>query len=184
MQTDINDPRTWILLVYTVPAQPTRKRALVWRELKKIGAVYLRDGVAVLREQPAALEAFHSLAAKIEAMSGRATLVTSAAIAADAATRLIAEGREARAAEYEEIAREATAFLDHLQREAPHRELGSAELDALDVDIGKLRRWIEQVQARDRFGAGPADKPRDLVEQCARALQSLVHRKVSVEVGP
>src|SRR4051794_11032036 len=115
------DPRTWILLVYTVPSLPTRKRALVWRELKKIGAVYLRDGVAVLLEQPEALDAFHSLAARIEAMSGHATVVTNVAIATDTADSLIAEAREARAAEYEEIAREATAFLDHLQREAPHR---------------------------------------------------------------
>src|SRR5438094_9968307 len=114
-------PPAWILLVYTVPSQPTRKRALVWRELKKIGAVYLRDGVAVLPEQPDTRDAFQSLAAKIEAMSGRAILITNSAIAADAADSLIAEAREARAAEYEEIAREATAFLDHLRREAPHR---------------------------------------------------------------
>src|SRR5437660_2720062 len=94
-------PRTWILLIYTVPSQPTRKRALVWRELKRIGAVYLRDGVAVLPEQPDTLDAFHSLAAKIEAMSGRATLITNAALPADAAGSLIAEARGARAAEYE-----------------------------------------------------------------------------------
>jgi len=180
----INGPRTWTLLIYTVPSQPTRKRALVWRELKRLGAVYLRDGVAALPEQQKTLDAFHALAARIEAMSGRAAVITNAVITVDTGDSLIAEALAARASEYEEIVREATAFLDHLQRESPHRELGSAELDALDADIGKLRQWIAQVQARDYFGTAQANKPRDLVEQCARALQSLVHRKVSVEVGP
>src|SRR5437867_4431772 len=140
--------RTWILLVYTVPSQPTRKRALVWRELKKIGAVYLRDGVAVLPERPDTLDAFRSLAARVEALSGRASVVRGAAIEADATDSVIAEAQATRAAEYDDIDREATAFLDHLEREAPHRELGLAELRALDADIGKLWRWMEQVRAR------------------------------------
>ena len=184
MQTDINDPRTWILLVYTVPAQPTRKRALVWRELKKSGAVYLRDGVAVLPEHENTLEAFHALAAKIEAMSGRATVITNAAIAAEARDSIIADAQAARAAEYQEIVREATAFLDHLQREAPHRELGGTELAALDTDVGKLNRWFEQVQARDYFSAARAENPRDLVEQCARTLEALVRSPVRVDMAP
>src|SRR5438309_7457883 len=42
----------WLLLIYTLPSQPSRKRAYVWRELKKVGAVYLRDGVAILPRRP------------------------------------------------------------------------------------------------------------------------------------
>ena len=42
----------WLLLIYTVPAEPTRKRAFIWRELKKVGAPYLRDGVCILPERP------------------------------------------------------------------------------------------------------------------------------------
>ena len=37
---------SWLLLIYTVPSQPSRKRAAVWRDVKKAGAVYLRDGRA------------------------------------------------------------------------------------------------------------------------------------------
>ena len=44
---------SWLLLIYRVPAEPSRKRAFVWRELKKVGAVYLRDGVCVLPDQAA-----------------------------------------------------------------------------------------------------------------------------------
>ena len=47
----------WLLLIYTVPAEPSRKRAAIWRELKKVGAPYLRDGVCILPERPETREA-------------------------------------------------------------------------------------------------------------------------------
>ena len=174
----------WTLLVYTVPAQPTRKRALVWRELKKIGAVYLRDGVAVLPERADALEAFRALALKVEDMSGRATVVTHAMIDSDRAESLIAEARAARGAEYEEIVREAAALLDHLRREAAHREFGPAELEALDADVGKLRRWTHQVRARDHFQTTNAQQAQGLVEQCAGSLAILLDRRLRAEAAP
>src|SRR4051812_990657 len=61
---------TWLLLIYTVPTQPSRKRATVWREIKKLGAVYLRDGVCVLPDQPGTLMNLRALASRIEGMDG------------------------------------------------------------------------------------------------------------------
>src|SRR5579859_6548058 len=69
---------TWLLLIYTVPAQPSRKRATVWREIKKLGAVYLRDGVCVLPEQPGTRMSLRALASRIEQMEGDACLVEGA----------------------------------------------------------------------------------------------------------
>jgi len=65
----------WLVLIYTVPAEPSRKRAFIWRELKKVGAVYLRDGVCVLPEGEATAAAFRAIAAKIEEFEGEATLI-------------------------------------------------------------------------------------------------------------
>jgi hypothetical protein len=45
------------LLIYSVPAEPSRKRAYVWREVKKLGAIYLRDGVCIQPEQPGTVAA-------------------------------------------------------------------------------------------------------------------------------
>src|SRR5579859_1363941 len=69
---------TWLLLIYTVPAQPSRKRATVWREIKKLGAVYLRDGVCVLPDQPGTRMSLRALASRIEQMEGDACLVEGA----------------------------------------------------------------------------------------------------------
>src|ERR1700682_1997543 len=68
----------WLLLIYTVPAEPSRKRAFIWRELKKVGAPYLRDGVCILPERPDTLELAGVIAAKVEEFGGEATLVSGA----------------------------------------------------------------------------------------------------------
>ena len=165
-----------MLLVYTVPASPTRKRALVWRELKKMGAVYLRDGVAVLPDRPDTTDGFHALALKIEDMAGSATIISGATIDVDRAASLVSEARAARDAEYAAIVDEATALLTHLRREPQHREFGPGELEALDADIGKLRRWIEQVRSRDYFGRTQGQPAQALAQQCADSLAALLER--------
>jgi hypothetical protein len=43
-----DDDEQWLLLVYRIPAEPTRLRAMVWRRLKALGAVYLQNSAAAL----------------------------------------------------------------------------------------------------------------------------------------
>src|SRR5919197_4896870 len=87
--------RLWLLLIYTVPAQPSRKRAFVWRELKKAGAVYLRDGVCVLPERQDTLAAFQAIAAKVEEFGGEAILIQAARLDQEPAERVTSQVRAA-----------------------------------------------------------------------------------------
>jgi hypothetical protein len=166
-------PASWLLLIYTVPAEPSRKRALVWRELKKAGAVYLRDGVCALPERAAAAAAFRAIAATIEGLGGRAVLAEGARLDRGRADAIVAESRAARAAEYGEIARDADRLLEHVRRERGHRDLSRAELAALEADLGKLRRWADQVRARDYFAAPEAGHASGAIERSAAALAAL-----------
>jgi DNA-binding transcriptional regulator PaaX len=144
---------TWLLLIYTVPSQPSRKRAAVWRELKKAGAVYLRDGVAVLPERPETHAIFRAIATKVEEFGGQATLVTAARLDSVRAAAVVVQAQASRTEEYAEIAREAELLLAHTERERTHRELSFTELEEIKEDLGKLRRWADQVRARDHFDA-------------------------------
>lgn len=165
---------TWLLLIYTVPSEPSRKRAHVWRELKKAGAMYLRDGVCVLPEREETLAAFRSLAARIGEDGGEATLVEGARLDGKRSEAIIARSREERAAEYLEIAREAEGFLGHVRRETEHRELTFTELTELGADLGKLRRWTGQVRARDYFGAEGRERVKELLVSCEEELAGFV----------
>ena len=162
---------TWLLLVYTVPSQPTRKRATVWREIKKLGAVYLRDGVCVLPEQPGALSSLRALANRVEEMDGQACLVEGARLDAARVEALKTEFRAGRAQEYAEVGREAEQLLAHIARETEHREFTYAELEELEQDLGKLKRWTDQVRARDYYHESSYAAVHTLLEECERALE-------------
>src|SRR5579859_173480 len=93
-------PQGWRLLIYTVPSEPSRKRAFVWRELKKAGAVYLRDSVCALPELPAAAESLDAIASKVEEFGGEALLVPHAALPDKRAEAIVDASRTARREEY------------------------------------------------------------------------------------
>ncbi len=165
---------TWLLLVYTVPSHPSRKRAAVWREIKKVGAVYLRDGVAVLPERAETHAIFKAIATKVEDLGGQAVVAEGARLDPTRAETVVAKARTSRAEEYAEIAREAEGFLAHAEREREHRELTFAELEEIEEDLGKLRRWAGQVHARDYFDTPEADRVDELLGRCEHAVAAFL----------
>ncbi len=56
---------SWMLLVYKIPREPTASRAIVWRKLKRLGALLLHDAVWVLPATPWTREQFQWLAVEI-----------------------------------------------------------------------------------------------------------------------
>ena len=161
---------TWLLLIYTVPSEPSRKRAAVWRELKRAGAVYLRDGVCALPERDETVHRFRAVADMVEEFGGRATIVAGARLDPCRAEEIVAESIESRQEEYRENGREAERFLTHIAREHEHRVFTETELARWEADLGKLRRWHEQVTARDYFGAEDAEAANDTLARCDEAV--------------
>ena len=174
----------WLLLISTVPAEPSRKRAYVWREVKKVGAVYLRDGVCILPERPDTLATARGIAARIEEFDGQATVVRGARLDAARAEGVIGEFKSARSAEYAEISRDAERLLQHIQRETEHREFTFAELEELEEDLAKLRRWLDQVHARDYFPDESTVHTERLLARCGDALAEFLEAAAARDVSP
>lgn len=164
----------WLLLIYSVPANPSRKRAAIWREVKRVGAVYLRDGVCALPEREETVAAAQAIADKVRGYEGTATVVRGARIDEQSAEAVITESRTARAAEYGEIARDAEGFLDHVRRETEHRAFTYAELEELEGDLRKLRQWSAQVRARDYFGGPEHEAVEAALARCDEALTAFL----------
>lgn len=170
----MDDP--WLLLIYTVPAEPSRKRAFVWREIKRVGAVYLRDGVCVLPQTAAAESALSAIAQRILAFEGRATVVHHAQLEADQAREVTERMQAARATEYAAIHQDAQAFLEHSRRETDHRDFSFAELEELEADLQKLQRWYGQVRARDHVNTGSQASIDGVLRTCDEALSQFMER--------
>jgi hypothetical protein len=145
------NPR-WTLLVYVLPAQPSRVRVAVWRDLKAAGALYIRDGVAVLPDLPAAHGVFRNIANKVKELGGEVTLASEVSLSQARTEDLLERFAMARGAEYDDLRRQCQRFLHHLKREADHYEFTYGELEELAEELEKVRRWTDKVRARDYFG--------------------------------
>jgi hypothetical protein len=175
---------TWLLLIYTVPAEPTRKRASVWREVKKLGALYLRDGVCILPERSETIAAAGGLAARIDELDGQATVVRAARLDPTAAETVVARFQSARSDEYAEIAQAAEQLLQHIANETEHRDFSFNELEELDQDLVKLKRWIDQVRARDYFPHDADVAAEQLLEGCDEALSVFLEKAAAQDASP
>jgi len=135
--------REWLLLLYSIPREPTAPRVAVWRKLKRLGALLLADAAWVLPAREATAEQLRWLAAEIAEAGGEA---------------LVWEARLALGQE------EALVEQFAAQVEGPYREI-LAELDRAGADLGALSRRYQQVVAQDYFGS-------ELGQQVRAALAS------------
>ncbi len=166
----------WVLLIYTLPSAPTRKRAFIWRELKKVGAVYLRDGVCVLPDRPDTRQALQAVAARVREFEGQATVVDTARLDGQTVQGVLVQAGTARQVEYTAVADAGHEFLAHVRREIRQRNFTEQELEILKGDLAKLRRWCDQIRGRDYFVADTAEVQAVLAE-CQESLAGLLGQK-------
>lgn len=143
----------WLQLVYRVPAEPTRHRTAVWRQLRGLGAVYLQDGCCVLPRLPAAEVGLAEVAARVREHGGAATLSVIAPAEPGWEERLVAAVNRARDEEYEEVADTAERLVEEIARETRKGKLTFAVLEEVEGEHERLERWLERVRARDACGA-------------------------------
>lgn len=161
----------WMLLIYTLPSQPSRKRAYVWRELKKLGSLYLRDGVALLPRRPRLEQRLEAMVSRIEEYEGTVDLILSPLFAPSREDRIIERFQDERAAEYKEVHHACHRFLRDVLHEVDADDFGFPDVDKLESELGRLRRWYEQISERDYFGAPGATRVAEVMEKCERAFE-------------
>ncbi len=158
----------WLLLVYKLPAEPTRHRASVWRKLKAAGAVYLQNGVAALPSDARSERTMRGVAQEIREAGGTAHLLRGEAVGDEAA--LVGAFGEARDAEYLEVLTRCRDFNAELDKERAVGKFTFAELEENEEDLAKLEAWFEKVRKRDRFGASLTGEAERAVGACREDL--------------
>jgi ChrB-like protein len=121
---------SWVLLVYKIPREPTSSRAMIWRKLKRLGALLLHDAVWVLPSTPWTREQFQWLAVEIGELEGEAYLWESHLLLNGQAEALVQQFQTRVEGAYQEI-------LDEVERD--------------EADLVALSRKYQQVRAQDYF---------------------------------
>jgi hypothetical protein len=169
----------WLLLIYRVPSEPSRLRATVWRRIKSLGAIYLQSSVAALPASVAAERALRKLRSEILDMSGTAILLSCGVLAGEQDVR--AAFQAARDDEYEEIVDKCHDFLAGLRKEYADSHFSYAELEENEVDLVKLRGWLDRVRQRDVFGAAGLQAAVSSLAECEEQLEEYAARVYAEE---
>ncbi|MCQ4083592.1 chromate resistance protein ChrB [Streptomyces sp. RB6PN25] len=169
----------WLVLIYKVPAEPTRLRASVWRKIKGLGAIYLQNSVAALPHSPAAERSFRVLRNEIAEMGGSAYLLVNDVLAGNA--EIEQAFNAARDDEYEEIVDRCQDFLQQIEKEYTAEHFTYAELEENDEDLVKLRNWLAKVEARDVLGASGKAEALSALQRCEQVLDEYASRVYAEE---
>lgn len=175
---------SWLLFIYTVPSQPSRKRAAVWRELKRLGAVYLRDGAALLPARDDLAERLQALADRVEEFEGTADLAEIPGFLRPAERDLVERFQHEREEEYRELYRACVRFLRDVLDEVSEDEFGYPDVGNLESELTRLHRWHEQVQERDYFDAGGGERVRAVLSKCDTAFERFAAEASDREGAP
>lgn len=166
----------WIVLVIKLPAEPSRHRVAVWRELRKIGALSLGQGVWAVPDVPV----FAGGIARAIALTGQAegqavTLNASGRSAEDAAT-FRSLFTAARSADWTEFLADCGKFEQELAKEIRIAKFTLAELEEEEQSLERLRRWHRDLTARDVFGAPEAVEAARRLKECTAACEAYAER--------
>lgn len=161
----------WLLLTYKVPSQSSRARVAVWRDLKRLGALYLQQAVCVLPDVADVAVAVASVRQRIADLSGTSFSGTLSELSDSDQTRLVDGFRANSAREYAEIVEECeTKFFKEIEFERFRKNYTYEEAEEIGQDLEKLRRWLGKAIARDWMGASGR---REAEERVARSGQML-----------
>lgn len=177
-----DSPRSWLLLCYRVPSQPTRIRATIWRRVRSLGAIYLQHGVVAIpatRDSERALRLLHHL---IEEEQGTSVLVDASVIAGERSLRAAYDG--VRDEEFHALAERVRALADQIEHDLDGGRRSYSVLAGHDRRLGELRRAFASIEANDWFGAAACSEAARALERTEDALSRLADAVYAAEAQP
>jgi ChrB-like protein len=172
---------SWRVITYRLPAEPSRHRVAVWRELRRLGAVSLQQGTWAVPEGEGFDVGLTDVVEAIKAAGGQPVVLAVAEASTDQLAALFTEEREA---EWGEFLSDCGKYEAELAGEVAKGKLTLAELDEEEQSLDRLRRWYRTIRARDLFGAPSAAAADQRLKDCAEALEDFAEQVYQARERP
>jgi hypothetical protein len=166
----------WIVLLFRVPAEPSRHRVAVWRELRRTGAVSIGQSAWLAPAAPAFSDGITRAVAIVQAAGGEAIVLDANGRQPADSERLAAVYIAAREAEWTEFLSECGKYLAEIDAEIAKAKLTLAELDEEEQSLERLRRWYRELRLRDVLGAPSAADADRRLKACEAKLEDYTQR--------
>jgi hypothetical protein len=163
--------RRWVVMVVRLPAEPSRHRVAVWRELRRIGALSLGQGIWAVPDVPAFSEGIQRAVELAERGAGDVVLLDASGRSDSDADRLTSSFNDARRAEWDEFVADCGKFDAEIDKELAANKLTLAELEEEEQSLERLRRWYRELKTRDVFGSQHAAEAEQRLKNCVERLE-------------
>ena len=154
----------WLLLIHQLPAKPAYARVKIWRRLKGLGAVTVKNSVYALPSNAETREDFAWLVKEIAELGGEGFVCEAQLVDGLGDSEVQALFDAARDEDYAEVA-------------AAARELGGKRADGTDAEFvtqaARLRKQLDEIVAIDFFGADGREPAEGLVS----GLEAGLHKE-------
>jgi hypothetical protein len=174
----------YLVLIYQVPSLPTAARVGVWRELKRLGALYLQQSVCIVPTVAPMRANLDKIAARVTALGGDFHLLPIRYLPPQEESK-IAEGFMAQSnTQYEEIIENCEVnFSKEIEFETFRQNFSYAEAEEIRHDLDKIRSWFDRVVERDWFGASKREEALKWIERCEELLQGFEEKVFAVQAA-
>lgn len=166
----------WLLLWVRLPAEPSRHRVAVWRELRRTGAVPLGQGSWAVPDATAFTEGIDRAVEMAERGGGEVVVLSAAGRSERDEARLAELFSAERNEEWAEFLADCAKFDAEIAKEIRIAKLTMAELEEEEHSLERLRRWHRDLTARDVFGAPSAGEADQQLKHCAERLADFTER--------
>jgi hypothetical protein len=149
---NVSTPRvlahSWLLLIHQLPAKPAYLRVKIWRRLRDLGAIAVKNAVHALPMNEETQEDFEWLLREIVEGGGEAFVCEARLIDGLSDEEVRALFDRARDADYRDVAKEARALAKRVRPKAK-----PAVTSDHRMQVARLRKRLAEVVSIDFFGA-------------------------------
>jgi hypothetical protein len=138
----------WLFFSYSLPAEPSKARVYVWRQLKKLGAVNYQSSW-VLPYSKERIAELNKLMEEIILFKGESLLVEGRAVDKNQENLIYKALMESRNEEYQELIEKCEDYFKEIKFEIERKNFVFAEVEENEEELEKLKQWLKKVEKRD-----------------------------------
>lgn len=166
----ISKPTSWIIALYDVPSEPSKQRVRIWREFKKIGALYPQMSYCILPNNNDNNEKIKEISKIIDGNGKYIKILTGKLVEQDQ-NKILQMLRDERDKQYDEIYEECEEFIEEINLNIQNKKFTQEEVEEMEEVLEGLNRWVDKVMDIDWITASPKiSRLKDCLKKCQESM--------------
>ena len=168
----IKRPSSWVVILYDVPSEPSKLKVRVWREFKKLGAIYPQMSLCILPNNDENIVKLDEIF-RLILSEGKFIKITTNELDKNEHDKLLEMYRKERDKQYDEIVEECQEFIDENNLNIKNNKFTQEEVDEMEEVLDGLYRWFGKALSLDWINESPKIlQLGELLKKCQESMDN------------